>query len=66
MANGTVDIRTRDNKRHGTKKVNVIADEMDALKCEKSAMFTKFYENVWKAEDYATASEEISAPEESK
>lgn len=66
MAAGTVDVRTRDNQRHGMKRVDQIADEMDALVCDKSAFYNKFYENIWKAEDYGLVSEAAASVEESK
>jgi threonyl-tRNA synthetase len=52
MAAGTADVRTRDNQRHGKKRIDVIAAELKALECEKSDFHNRFYANMWKASDY--------------
>ena len=52
MANGTVNIRTREDGREGEMKVDAFAAKLKSLIPKASASHTNFYSKIWKAEDF--------------
>jgi histidyl-tRNA synthetase len=71
MAAGLVDVRTRDNVRHGKMRVDALHTHLESLKPKESASFNEFYGNMWTPEQYpevaakvAEAVEEVKKAEE--
>lgn len=52
MKEGLVDVRTRDNKRHGKIRVDLVAEMLEKEKPAPATASDNFYENAWKPEDY--------------
>lgn len=44
---GLLDVRTRDNTRHGKMRVNELADRLAKEKPAESKFYTDFYANAW-------------------
>ncbi len=55
---GTVDIRQRDNKQIGSKRVDECANFFRSLIPERSVHFEKLYNKVWRPEDYPVKAED--------
>jgi hypothetical protein len=70
MAAGLVDVRTRDNVRHGKMRVDALHEHLESLKPKESSSFDEFYGNVWTPEQYpevaAKVAEEVKKVEEEK
>ena len=49
---GTVDVRTRENKRIGAKRIDQLHEYFLALLPKHSNAQTKFYEKQWNIDDY--------------
>jgi len=47
MAEGTLDVRTRDNKRHGKIRVDEVAKMLAAETPAKATAFNNFYEKAF-------------------
>ena len=58
MKAGTVDVRTRDNKRHGKIRVPKVADILAAEIPVQSSKFDNFYKNAFNPADYYDDDEE--------
>ena len=52
MKDGLLDVRTRDNKRHGKIRVDEIARMLESERPIPSSSNTNFYKNIWKPETY--------------
>ena len=67
MKDGLVDVRTRDNKRHGKIRVDEVARLLETERPIPSSSNTNFYKNVWKPETYGftdASSQNASKPKE--
>ena len=53
MKQGLVDVRTRDEERHGKMRVDQLAEVLHGLRPKVSNSFENFYDNIWDPEDYA-------------
>lgn len=56
-AAGTVDVRTRENKRIGTKRIDQLHEYFLALLPRHSNAHIKFYEKQWNLDDYVSGAE---------
>lgn len=52
MVAGTVDVRTRDNVRHGKMRIDQLVDHLNTLSPSKSGSFDDFYKNAWNPADF--------------
>lgn len=52
MANGTVNVRTREDGKLGEMRVDAFADKVKEEMNKPSGAFDRFYANVWKPENY--------------
>ena len=52
MANGTVDIRTREDGKLGQVRVDEFAEKLKEEMPKKSQSYNNFYSKVWKAENF--------------
>ena len=52
MRAGLVDVRTRDNKRHGKMRVDDLAEHLKTLKPEQSSCFQNKYATAWNPDDF--------------
>ena len=52
MANGTVDVRTRDNQRLGKMRVDKVHEYFQSLFPKNSNAWEQFYEKAWDPADY--------------
>lgn len=59
MQTGTVDIRTRDNQRHGKVRVNALVDMLNDLYPKPSKRQDDFYKKMWNFDDF----KDIPVPE---
>lgn len=50
---GTIDIRTRENKRLGTKRVDELHEYFLSLMPANSKRYEQFYEKAWNPANYA-------------
>lgn len=55
---GLVDVRTRDNKRHGKMRVDDFAEHLKSEEPKRSTSYVKMYENVWDPSNYPKAGQE--------
>merc|ERR1712160_202577 len=53
-AGGFVDVRTRDNTRHGKMRVDELAKRLATEKPDQSKQFSDFYANAWNPDTPAT------------
>lgn len=61
MKAGLVDVRTRDNKRHGKMRVDELADHLKSLEPEASNSSKRMYEKAWNPADFPREGESKSA-----
>ena len=61
MRDGLVDVRTRDNKRHGKMRVDDLAEHLKTLEPEPSSSYKKKYESAWDPANFPrdAATEEV-------
>jgi threonyl-tRNA synthetase len=52
MATGCVDVRTRDNVRHGKMRIDKLVEHLETLNPVKPQLFDDFYRNAWNPADY--------------
>jgi len=52
MEMGCVDVRTRDNKRHGKMRIDDVAKHLESLKPEASSNVKTMYAKAWNPEDF--------------
>ena len=55
MAAGLVDVRTRDNQRHGKMRVDDVAEHLKTLEPEPSSHYKKMYASAWDPSKYPRA-----------
>jgi hypothetical protein len=61
---GTVDIRTRDNERIGTKRIDELHNYFTSLLPAHSDKYEKFYENAWNPANFPTCAHDNATVEE--
>ena len=69
MEAGLVDVRTRDNKRHGKIRVDEVARMLEKEKPAPSTTLTNFYKKAWKPETYGftdASSQDVANPQQVK
>lgn len=59
MKAGLVDVRTRDNQRHGKVRVDVLGEQLLKIKPEPSNASNKFYDNIWTADAFKEKKEVV-------
>lgn len=65
MAEGTVDVRTRDNQRHGKWRVDDLAEHLKEQKPAPSESFNSFYKNAFDPSKFARVKHEtVEVPSE--
>ena len=52
MRAGLVDVRTRDNKRHGKMRVDDLAEHLQTLKLDQTSCFQNKYASAWNPADF--------------
>ena len=52
MRAGLVDVRTRDNKRHGKMRVDDLAEHLQTLKLDQTSCFQNKYATAWNPADF--------------
>lgn len=52
MANGTVNVRTREDGKLGAVRVDEFAEQLKNEMPKSSECYNNFYKNVWKAENF--------------
>ena len=57
---GTVDVRTRDNVRHGKMRIDALGEHLMTLKPMPSVVDEQFYKNAWNPKDYPSANQELA------
>ena len=65
MANGTVNVRTREDGKLGEMRVDAFAEKVKGEMNKPSGASDRFYQNVWKPENYGgepKATQASSAP----
>lgn len=66
MKEGTVDVRTRDNKRHGRWRLDDLADHFKTLMPKESMNSKNLYEKSWNPADYPRVEKPQTGPKDEK